>query len=155
MKDTGARYVLYNLPSGNWMIGSEGRRWDCRDRGLVLGTPSGGTSPADVGDAWQYSKHGTWLYGDNIRARAVSSGVYASLQMAVGKDWAPAFAMTGLFGTIGVLTVVALAVRRRRRHQLATEAEHVPLAESEEPTSSVEDEADGSSDEQEKLTLAV
>jgi hypothetical protein len=140
-----------------WVIGSEDRRWDCHADGMIIGSPSGGSAPTDV-RTWKYwAANDHWLYADHIQCRAGGSrSTYGSLQLAVGKEWAPAVAMTGIVGTLVVLTVVVVAAYRRRRSTVST-AERVPLAEPEEPTSTTAEteEVDDSSDEQEKLTSTV
>ena len=131
--------------------------------GIALGQLEGGAGdPEDA--SWQTWGHGAWLYREGIDFVPVACSedvsAAASLSHPFGDQEDPTGtasvfgAALGSLVTLGVLTVVAVMVRRRR-HRPGDEAEHAPLAESEELASTLEEPTGGSSDEQEKMTTAV
>jgi len=97
------------------------------------------------------------LYGDNI---SVTAAIYASLEMAVGKDAAPLVLAVGSLAALATLTLLAVTVRRRRAAAHAPGVEHVPLADFDDCDDDAELEAstaeNGSEEpEREKLTASV
>ena len=147
----------------NWMIGQGERRWDCHGleygAGYIVGS---GSSPGSVRE-WEYYTSYGWQPNDDITVTAGSATVYASLEMAVGKDAAPLVLAAGSLAALATLTLLAVTMHHHRAAAQAPGVEHVPLADFDECADSDDAELDEASttdddseaQEREKLTALV